>query len=69
MVKFTVPVPVPPAGVMLVIQVASLVAVQAHPGRVVTVIGAPGPPAAAADWEVGLTEYEQPWVPCVTVAV
>ena len=59
MVKFTVPFPVPLPGVTLVIQLAPLVAVQAHPGVVVTAIGVPGPPAAAADWEVGLMEYEQ----------
>ena len=54
MVKFTVPFPVPLPGVTLVIQAAPLAAVQAQPGVVVTAIGAPGPPAAAADWEIGL---------------
>ena len=41
-VKFTVPFPVPLPGVTLVIQVAALVAVQAHPGIAVTAIGGPG---------------------------
>ena len=73
-VKCTVPFPVPLPGVTLVIQVAPLVAVQAQPGVVVRAIGAPGPPVAAADWEIGLMEYEQlgfpgAGSPCVTVAV
>ena len=42
MVKFTVPFPVPPPGVTLVIQVAALVAVQAHPGVAVTAMAVPG---------------------------
>ena len=59
-VKFTVPFPVPLSGVTLVIQVAPLVAVQAHPGVAVTAMAVPGPPAAATDWEVGLIVDEHP---------
>ena len=65
MVKFTVPFPVPLPGVTLVIQVAPLVAVQAHPGVAVTAMAVPAPPAAATDWEVGLIADEHPaacWV-------
>ncbi len=62
-VKFTVPFPVPLPGVTLVIQAVSLVAVQAQPAIVVMAIGAPGPPAEPADWEIGLMEYEQPGSP------
>ena len=54
MVKFTVPFPVPLPGVTLVIQLAPLAAVQAHPGVAVTPMAVPAPPPAAADWEVGL---------------
>ena len=45
MVKFTVPFPVPLPGVTLVIQLAPLVAVQAHPGVAVTAMAVPAAPA------------------------
>jgi hypothetical protein len=69
MVKFTVPEPVPPPGVTLVIQLAPLEAVQAHPGMVVTAIAEPAPPAGPTDWEVGLMEYEHAAACCVTEKV
>ena len=71
MVKFTVPFPVPLPGVTLVIQLAPLAAVQAHPGvaGVVTGMAVPGPPAAATDWVVGLIEYEHPAACWLTVKV
>jgi hypothetical protein len=69
MVKLTVPEPVPLPGVTLVIQLAPLVAVQAHPGIVVTAMAEPAPPAAAADWEVGLMEYEHAAACCTTEKV
>jgi hypothetical protein len=50
-----VPLPLP----VIVIHEALLVDVQAHPALVVTVMGAPAPPAAVAVAAAGAIEYVQ----------
>jgi hypothetical protein len=58
-VNWTVPLPLPLAPDVTVIQDSPVVAVQAHPAAVVTATGDPAPPAAAIDWLVGAIVYEQ----------
>ena len=55
-VKVTVPLPTPAAAEEIVSQAALLVAVQAQPAVVVTVIEVPEPPAPPTVWLVGLIE-------------
>lgn len=59
MVNWTLPLPLPLAPEVTVIQAAPLVAVHAQPAAVVTATGNPAPPAAAIDWLVGAIVYEQ----------
>jgi len=69
-VNVTVPLPEPLAPPVTVIQLALLVAVQAHPVSAVIEME-PVPPAAGTDWEVGESAYEQEVVAaaCVTEMV
>jgi hypothetical protein len=53
--KLTVPLPVPVAPAVMVIQASLLVAVQAQPAAAVTLVE-PAPPAAAMVWLAGLME-------------
>jgi uncharacterized membrane protein len=65
--KLTVPLPVPVAPAVMVIQASLLVAVQAQPAAAVTLVE-PAPPAAAMVWLAGLMENVQP-DPCETEKV
>ena len=47
--KFTVPLPLPPAGAATVIQVVDVAAVHAQPAAIVTAMGAPAPPLDPID--------------------
>jgi hypothetical protein len=66
-VNCTVPLPLPLAPPVIVIQATLLVAAQSQPVTVVT-LTEPDPPLAVKNWLVGLMENEQPLV-CVTVKV
>ena len=57
--KFTLPFPVPLAGLTPVIHVALLAAVHAHPGVAVITTGVAAPPAALIVWDAWSSEYEQ----------
>src|SRR5436190_1870305 len=65
-VKFTVPLPEPLAGAVIVIQLSPVAAVHAHPPAVVTEMAAPAPAPAPSDWLAGLIEVAHP-TDCVTV--
>jgi hypothetical protein len=67
--RVTLPLPIPLAPALTVIQDAFDVAVHAQPAGAVTMIGAPAPPADESDCVVGLMMYEHPWAFCVTVIV
>jgi hypothetical protein len=67
-VKATVPLPVPVAPAVIVIQPALLVAVHAHPVPAV-ILTLPVPPAADTDRLAGVIAYVQPAPPCVRVNV
>ena len=68
MVTLTVPLPVPFALPLVLIQLTSLVAVHAHPIDVFTA-NDPLPPAAAMDWDAGESVYAHDAPACVTVNV
>jgi hypothetical protein len=68
MLKFVVPLPLPLAPPVTVIQAALLAAVHAHPVGVVTADD-PVVAAAPADWLAGAIEYVQAAAACVTVNV
>ena len=59
-VKLTAPAPVPVALPVIVIHVASVVAVHAHPGPLVVTLNDAGPPVAASGIAPGATVYVQP---------
>ena len=59
-VNATVPLPVPLAPLVIVIQGVAVVAVHPQPDGPVTVTDVAAPPAAGSDWLVGLIVATQP---------